>query len=323
MRSIIGVRLRAFAAALTLFFCAAEARAYPDRPVTIVAPYGAGGSSDTILRFIAQKLSAKLGQSFVVENKPGSGGVLAYRHGKAAPADGYTLVYGTSSLPMSQLLRDGVQYDAKTDFSPIISLVRIQNVLVVTPTLPIQNVADLIRYAKERPGKISFVSLGAGSTPHLVMELFRSAADINIVDVPYRQTTQGFVDLVEGRVQLWFASMPATLPFISTGKLRPLAVSGAARSPKLPDVPTVKELGLPFATTFWNGLFAPRGTPQEVVNILNQALNQILAEPETMSWLASVGAEITGGKAEDLANELESDLRMWGPIVKKLNLKLK
>ena len=301
----------------------AQAESYPNKPVKIIAPYAAGGASDTMARYLAQKLTETLGQSFVVENRPGGAGSIAYAAAASSPADGYTLVYATASMAVNEVIKASVPYKSTRDFIPIVSLLEIQNVLIVPPSLPVKNLGDLISLAKQKPGSLNFVSLGTGSTPHLVMELFRSAANIDIVHVPYKLTPQGYTDMTQGRVQLWFASMPSALPFINSGKLKALAVAGKARSPVLPDVPTVRETGLEFQAAFWHGLFAPAGTPPAVVKTLNTAINKILAEKDVQAWFAKLGAELNGGPPERLASELQNDLVLWTKVAKDLNLKIK
>ncbi|MGE4254644.1 MAG: Bug family tripartite tricarboxylate transporter substrate binding protein, partial [Xanthobacteraceae bacterium] len=235
--------------------------AYPNRPVRLIVPYGAGGASDVMARRFGQKLSERIGQPVVVENLPTAAGTIAYNTVARAAPDGYTLVYGTSSLAVNSVLKANSTYDPVADFQPISAFLTVQNVLIVPNAMPAKTVGELIRLAKAKPGELNYVSLGAGSTPHLSAELFRAAAGINIQQVSYKQTTLAYTDLIENRVQLWIASMPSALPHIRAGKVRALAVAGDRRSPALPEVPTLVESGTPAESTFWQGIFAPAGTP--------------------------------------------------------------
>ena len=219
--------------------------AYPNRPIRLIVPYGAGGASDVMARRFGQKLSERIGQPVVVENMATAAGTIAYNTVARAAPDGYTLVYGTSSLAVNAVLKAHPTYDPVADFQPISAFLTVQNVLIVPNAMSAKTVGELIRLAKTKPGELNYVSLGAGSTPHLSAELFRAAAGINIQQISYKQTTLAYTDLIENRVQLWIASMPSALPHIRAGKVRALAVAGDRRSPALPEVPTLVESGTP------------------------------------------------------------------------------
>jgi tripartite-type tricarboxylate transporter receptor subunit TctC len=207
---------------------------YPTRPIRLIVPYSAGGASDVMARYFGDRLGALLKQPVIIENQAAAAGTIAYANVARAQPDGYTLAYGTSSLAVNAALRRNAPYDPVRDFTPVSPFLVVQNVLVAPTSLPANSVAELVALAKQKPGELNYVSLGRGSTPHLSMELFRSAAGITVEQVPYKNTPQAYTDLIEGRVQLWLASMPSALPFIRSGKLRALAVAGAKRSPALP-----------------------------------------------------------------------------------------
>lgn len=294
--------------------------AYPNRPLKLVVPYSAGGASDVMARYFGQKLGELLGRNVVIENMPAAAGTVAYTTVARAPADGYTLVYGTSSIAVNAALRAKSPYDPVRDFAPISSLLVVQNVLVVPMSLPVQSVAELVALAKAKPNALNYVSLGPGSSPHLSMELFRSAAGITVQQVPYKLTTQGYTDLIDGRVQLWLASMPSALPFIQSGRLRALAVAGPKRSAALPDVPTLIESGVAAETTFWHGLFAPSGLAPDVAQKLNRAVHDIVAQPETRAWYLKLGAELGAGTPEQLGAEVCREMQKWIKIAKDIGI---
>jgi len=320
------LRLRAAAgvAAIGLTLAAlaspAVAQDYPNRPVRMIVPYGAGGASDVMARYLAQKLGDTLGQPVVVENQAGAAGTTAYiMVAKAAP-DGYTLGYATSSLAINAVLKPKLGYDPIRDFVPISNFVEIQNVLVVPATSQAKTVADLVAFAKQRPGELNYVSLGPGSTPHLSAELFTAAAGIKAQQVPYKQTTQAYTDLMENRVQFWIASMPSTLPHVQSGKVRALAVASKRRSSAYPDVPTLIESGVPAESTFWQGLFAPAGTPPAITGKLNAALRQVVAQPETKAFYGKLGAELAPGTADELTALLNQEIDKWTKISAQIGL---
>jgi tripartite-type tricarboxylate transporter receptor subunit TctC len=317
------IRMAAIALALATFAggaAAAAAQDYPTRPVRLIVPYGAGGASDVMARYLGQKLGELLGQTVVVENQAGAAGTTAYiTVAKSAP-DGYTLGYATSSLAINSVLKPKLGYDPIRDFAPISNFVEIQNVLIVPASSPAKTVADLVALAKQRPGELNYVSLGPGSTPHLSAELFLAAAGAKAQQVPYKQTTQGYTDLMENRVQFWIASMPSTLPHVRSGKVRALAVASSKRSPAYPDVPTLIESGIPAESTFWQGLFAPAGTPPALVARLNATVRQIVAQPETKAFYGKLGAELSPSTPEELAAVLRQEIVKWTKTSKDIGL---
>ena len=298
----------------------AFAQDYPSRSLKLIVPYGAGGASDVMARFLAQKLGDKLGQTVVVENMPGAAGTTAYIAIAKAQPDGYTLGYATSSLAINAVLKPKLGYDPVGQFTPVSNFVEIQNVLIVPASSPAKTVKDLVAMAKEKPGALNYVSLGPGSTPHLSAELFLAAAAAKAQQVPYKQTTQAYTDLMEGRVQFWIASMPSTLPHVQSGKVRALAVASARRAPVYPDVPTLIESGLQAESTFWQGVFVPAGTPQAIVTKLNAAMHEIAAAPEAKAFYGKLGAELAPGSPAELAALVKSETAKWEKIAKDIGM---
>lgn len=296
---------------------------YPNRPIRLVVPYGAGGASDTMARMFGQKLAERIGQSVVVENLPAAAGTLAYTNVARSAPDGYTLIYGTSSLPVNAVLKANPTYDPVRDFVPISMIVNVQNLLVVPSSLPAASVPDLVKLAKSKPGELNYVSLGPGSTPHLSAELFRAAAGIDIQQVSYKQTTQAYTDLIENRVQIWVASLPSALPHVQSGKLRALAVAGPERSPSLPEVPTLIETGVNVETIFWQGLFAPAGTPPAILKKLLDASHAAVSDADTRAWYLKAGAEIKISSPEDLGRAVKAEVEKWTKIAKDIGLERK
>jgi tripartite-type tricarboxylate transporter receptor subunit TctC len=316
-------RLALFALAVALLAGTHDAGAeesYPNRPIRLVVPYSAGGASDVMARYFGQKLSELWKANVVIENMAAAAGTVAYTTVARAQPDGYTLAYGTSSIAVNAALRTKSPYDPVKDFRPISSLLSVQNVLVVPVSLPVKSVAELVALAKQKPGALNYVSLGPGSTPHLSMELFRAAAGITVQQVPYKLTTQAYTDLIDGRVQLWLASMPSALPFIQSGKLRALAVAGPKRSAALPDVPTLIESGVQAETTFWQGVFAPAAVAPEIAGKLNRAVHDIVAQPDTRAWYLKLGAELGAGTPEQLGDEVRKEMAKWTAIAKQIGI---
>ncbi len=287
-----GLLLRAMASiALAAFATLAPAQTpYPSKPIRIVVPFPAGGTTDILARAVAQRLTETLGQSVVVDNRPGAGGNIgAELVAKAAP-DGYTLLMGTvGTHAINASLYAKMPYDHVRDFAPIILVAGVPNVLVVNPALPVNSVQELIAYGKANPGKLNFASSGNGTSIHLSGELFKTMTGVQMAHVPYKGSSPALVDLMGGQVQLMFDNLPSALPQIKAGKLKALAVTSAQRSTALPDVPTVIESGLPgFEASSWFGLLAPAGTPKDIIAKLNG---------EVAKWLASPGRQGKAGRA--------------------------
>lgn len=301
----------------------ARAQAYPNHPVKIIVPTVAGGTVDVITRLIANDLSSRLGASFFVDNRSGAGNTLGSREAARSDPDGYTLLMSSASgQVISPLVYKAVDYDPVRSFAPIGLIAEGSIILVVNPALPFKSLPELVAYAKANPGRLNYGSAGTGTVPHLTGELFKSAAGVDLVHVPYRGGALSIADVIAGNVQLTFEASSPLLQHIRDGRLRALAVTSKARIPELPDVPSATESGYPdLVVTTWTGLFAPAGTDAAVVAKLNGAINEGLRSPELRAALAKVGNIPLGGPPEALAQMLETEQRKWAPVVRALNLK--
>jgi tripartite-type tricarboxylate transporter receptor subunit TctC len=302
----------------------AAAADYPVRTVTIVVGFPPGGASDILARIVTNKLSALLGQPFVVDNRPGAGGNVAGEVVAHSPPDGYTLLLGNNAiLATNASLYKQVGFDAEKDFAPI-SLIGTQaNVLVVNNNLPAHSLAELIALAKANPGKLNFASSGYGLAAHLAGELFKADAHVDIVHVPYKGSAPALQDVVAGQDQMMFATTSGAMGLISGGQLRPLAVTTLKRTPILPDVPTIDELGIKgFDATTWHGLVAPAGTPPEVIKILHQAVVEALKDPGVQHSLDELGVDIASDTPEQFAAYIHSEIPKWAAVIKASGAKL-
>ena len=310
-------------AALTASACALPGPvgaqdAYPLRPVTLIVPFPAGGSTDLVARLVAEKMSQELGQQIVVDNRGGAGGNVGSAAAAKADPDGYTLLMGTvATHALNPALYKNMPYDPVKDFAPVSLLVVVPNVLVVNPEFPAKSVAELIELAKAKPGEYSYASSGNGTPLHLSGELFKSMAGIDIVHVPYKGAGPALIDVMGGHVPIMFDNLPSSTEHIKAGKLRGLAVTTAERAPSMPDLPTVAESGLPgYETYTWNALFAPAGTPPEVSARVNEAAVKALADPEVQAKLQGFGATVVASTPEELAAHVQAELTKWAPVVK-------
>ncbi len=301
---------------------AAWAQPYPLRPVKIIVPTPPGGPVDVIARITANYLQSVLGQGFVVENRPGAGNTIGSRDAAEAKSDGYTLLYSSASgLVIAPLLHPDAGYDPIKSYDPVVLVGQSSNILVVNPSVPANSVKELVAYAKANPGKVNFSSGGIGVLPHLIGEMFKARAGIDIVHVPYKGGGPSITDLVAGNVQMTFEGTSVLLPLIKAGKLRALAVTTPKRIPQLPDVPTMVESGFPnFVSTSWTGLLAPAHTPEPVIAKLNATMNAGLKAPELITALDHLSNEPLGGTPADFTALIKSDLGKWSPIVKSLGL---
>jgi tripartite-type tricarboxylate transporter receptor subunit TctC len=299
-----------------------RAQDYPDRPVHVIVPTPPGGPVDVIARITANYLQNTLGKGFVVENRAGAGNTIGSKDAAEATPDGYTLLYSSSSgLVIAPLLHPDAGYDPLTSYDPVALVGASSLILVVNPTVPAHTVQELVAYAKANPGKVNFSSGGIGVQPHLVGELFKAQAGIDIVHVPYKGGAPSINDLVAGNVQMTFEGTSVLLPLIQAGRLRALAVTTPKRIPQLPDVPTMVESGFPnFAVTSWTGLLAPAHTPQAIVAKLNATINDGLKSPELIKALANLSNDPLGGTPADFTAQIKDDLGKWSPIVKTLGL---
>jgi len=301
----------------------ATAETYPSRPVTIVAPYAAGGGADLIARLMAQKLGERLGQSFVVENRLGAGGVIAANSVAKATPDGYTLFVGASTqLAIQVTLHKTLPYDPAADFAPIALLASVPFVLIVNPSLPVHSVADLIKLAKEKPGQLTFGSSGVGGPPHLFTVLLETTTGIEMTHIPYKGTAQAMTDVVAGHVPIIFSDLAPAIPLLKAGKLRALGISSAVRFAGMPEIPPLAEVGVPgFDAVSWLALVAPAATPPEIVDKLHADVKAIMAEPAVQQKFVDLGnIPLTSPPPDELRRYVKSEIVRWSKVVEKAGL---
>jgi tripartite-type tricarboxylate transporter receptor subunit TctC len=297
---------------------------YPSRTVHVIVPTPAGGPVDVMARLVANQISPMLGQNVIIDNRGGAGNTIGSAEAARAPADGYTLLYSSSSgLVIAPMLQKSAGYDPLKSYDPVALVAATANILVVHPSVPAKSVGELVAYAKAHPGTINFSSGGIGTLPHLMGEYFKSQAGIDVIHVPYRGGGPSIQDVVAGHIPFTFEGISVLLPLIQAGQLRALAVTSAKRSPLLPDLPTMVESGFPnFTTSAWTGLLAPAGTPPEVIAKLNGAVNVALQSAEMKAALGRLAGDALGGPPQELTRIIESDIGKWAPIVKALNLQI-
>jgi tripartite-type tricarboxylate transporter receptor subunit TctC len=306
------LRLLAGAAVLP---AAASAQAYPSRPVRIIIGFAAGGAFDITARLIAQRLSDRLGQPFIVENRPGAGTNLATEAVVRAPPDGYTLLLGGAVNAVNATLYEKLKFDFVKDIAPVAGIIRFPNLMEVNPAFPANTVPEFIAYAKANPGKITFASTSTGSTQHLAGELFKMMTGVNMVHVPYRGASPALTDLISGQVHVMFGPLPPSIEFIRSGKLRALAVTTQTRSQALPDVPTVAEFVPGYEASGWNGVGAPKNTPAEIIDKLNREINAALADPDIKARLADLGGTALAGSGE-FGTLVTEETEKWAKVVR-------
>jgi len=316
------LRLAASAAALPAIPRFAWAKTYPTRLVRIIVVAAAGGGSDILARLIGQWLSQRLGQPFVVENRPGGGGNIGTEAAVKAAPDGYTLLLVASSHAINATLYDKLNFVFLRDIVPVASISRDPQIMVVNPSVPAASVPDFIAYAKARPGRINFASAGTGTGPHMAGELFKLIAGVDMVHVPYRGGGPALADLIGGQTQLMFPGLTAAIAYVRAGTLRPLAVTAAARLQVLPEIPTVGEFVPGYEASAVFGLGAPTGTPAEVVNLLNQEVNAGLADPRLSARLADLGGSAFPNTPTEFTTLLANETEKWGKVVRAANIKL-
>ncbi|KQU82673.1 tripartite-type tricarboxylate transporter receptor subunit TctC [Variovorax paradoxus] len=303
-------------AALLLAGLSAHAGAWPEKPVRLVVSYPPGGTVDAVARIIAPKLSAKLGQPVVIDNRGGAGGAIGGDLVAKSAPDGYTVMLDASNHAQNPALRK-MPFDTLRDLAPVSLLVKVPNVLVVNPSAPMKSVADLIAQAKAKPGGINYASSGNGSAQHLAGELFASMAGVQITHVAYKGGGPALTDVMSGHVPVFFASLASSLPFIQGGKLRALAVTGKTHSPALPQLPTVAEAGLPGYEVYeWNAVFVPAGTPAPVVERLSKEFAATLKDPEVRTRLEALGAEVIGSSPAELDSFRRAEIAKWTRLAK-------
>jgi tripartite-type tricarboxylate transporter receptor subunit TctC len=307
----------------TLASHAALAQAYPAKPIRLVVPFPPGGSTDIVARIVAQKLSDRLGQQVVVENRGGAGGTIGAEAVAKAPPDGYTLVVGTTSThAVAPSVYGKIGYDPVKDFAPISLIAVTPYLLVVNPSVNVKSLQEFVGYVKARPGKLNYASAGTGSTTHLAMEMLKSAAGLYIVHIPYNGNGPAGTAVIAGQVEILFGSLPAVLPHAKSGRVRPLAVGTPKRSPSLPDVPTVAESGFPgFDASLWLAIMAPAGTPAPIVDRLQKEIHAVIASPDTADALNKAGAEPITSTPAELAAMVKDGVEKYGKVVKQAGVK--
>jgi tripartite-type tricarboxylate transporter receptor subunit TctC len=309
------------AAALPVVSRFAWAQAYPTRPVRLIVGFPAGGPGDLVARLIGQWLSERLGQQFVIENKPGAGSNLGTEAVVNAPPDGYTLLFTASPNAINATLYGKLNFNFIRDIAPVAALIRVPNVMEVNPSVPVHTVPEFIAYAKANPGKINMASGGNGSTPHVAGELFKMMTGVNLVHVPYRGAAPAVTDLLAGQVQVMFDLMSSSIGHIRAGKLRALAVTTATRSEVLPDIPTVDDFVPGYEASTWQGVGAPKNTPTEIVNKLNREINAGLADQKLKARLADLGATVLLGSPADFGKLIADETEKWAKVVKFASIK--
>lgn len=310
------LHLAAGVAALPALSRLASAETYPTRPVRLIIGYPPGGSADMTARLMGQWLSERLGQPFVIESRPGASTNIATEAVVHAPPDGYTLLLVAPANAINASLYEKLNFNFIRDIAPVAGIIRFPNVVVVNPSLPVKTIPELIAYAKANPGKLNMASSGNGSTIHVSGELFKMMTGVNMVHVPYRGGAPALTDMISGQVQVMFDNVPTSIEFIRAGKLRALAVTTAARSEVLPDLPTVADFVPGYEASAWYGVGVPKGTPEEIINKLNKEINAILTDPKAKARLADLGASVITGSAADFGKLVADETEKWAKVVK-------
>lgn len=297
--------------------------AYPTKPVRIVVGFSAGGTTDIVARIMAKELTATLGQPFVVDNKPGGGSNIATDLVAAAPPDGYTLLFVAVTSAINQTLYPNVKFDLNRDFDAVALGAKVPNMLVVHPSVPAKNVKEFIDWARANEGKISYASSGSGTSIHMAGEMFKVRTGLKTQHIPYKGSAPAVTDLIGNQVQFMFDNMPASWPHVQAGKLKALAVTTKTRSATAPDLPTLEESGVaPFDVSSWFGLIAPKGTPQDVIDKLNKAMNAAFDKPEVKEAYAKLGAVAEKNTPRDFSQFISAEIKNWAPVVKASGAKV-
>jgi tripartite-type tricarboxylate transporter receptor subunit TctC len=315
--------LKVLAFATLAISAAAHAQVYPSKPIRMIVAYPPGGGTDIVGRMLAQKLGETLGQAVVVENRGGASGNIGTEVAARAAPDGYTVLMGNVAPNAINLnLFKNLPFDPVADFAPVSLVASTPNILVVYPSTPARTVKEVIALAKSRPGMLNFASAGVGSSSHLAGELFRVLAGAEIVHVPYKGAGPAMVDVLSGQVQLYFATMPSAMPHVKSGKLAPIAVTSARRSPALPDVPTIAESGVPgYEAATWYGLLAPAHTPAAAVARLHEGIVKVLADAALRERLAEQGFEPVGNSPEEFGAYIKSEIAKWGKVIRDAGIR--
>mgnify|MGYP000184428532 FL=1 len=306
-----------------LVMSVAHAQSYPSKPIRLIVPFPPGGGNDVIARVIAQKLTERLGQQVVVDNRAGANGIVGLQALMQSPPDGYTLAVGAAGpLAVNPSLYDKLPYDPLKDFSPITNMVNYPLLLVVHPSVPAKTTQDLVNLAKAKPKQLYFASPGSGNSGHLAGELLNSMANVQTVHVPYKGQGPALSDLISGQVQMLYSSIPSVLPQVKSGQLNALAVGSAKRVPSLPDIPTISESGVPgYEAYSWVGMVAPAKTPKDIVNRLNREIVDILKQKDVSEKLNQQGALPVGDSPEQFAAYIKAEIDKWGAVVRAANIK--
>ena len=313
--------LAAGAAVLSAASRIAWAQAYPSRPVSLVAGFAPGGGVDITARLIGQWLSERLGQQFVIENRPGAAGNIGTEAVVRARGDGYTLLLVGSFNTINATLYDRLNFNFIRDIAPVASVMRYPYVMVVNPSVPAKSIPELIAYAKANPGKLNMASPGTGTGDHIAGELFKMMTGVNMVHVPYRGAAPALTDLLGNQAQVMFPSMPSSIQYIRAGQLRALAVVTATRSDMLPDIPTVAEFVPGYEAGSWYGVGAPKATPAEIIDKLNKEINAGLADPKIKARLANLGGDVLALSPADFSKLIADETEKWGKLIRTLNIK--
>ena len=310
------LQLAAGAAALPAASLIARAQAYPVRPARIVVPFAAGGSTDISARLIGQWLSERLGQQFVIENRPGAGSNIGTEVVVNAPPDGYTLLLVGASSAINATLYEKLNFNFLRDITPVSGINSVPFIMAVHPSFPAKTASEFIAYARANPGKVNMASGGNGTAGHLSGELFKLLTGLNMAHVPYRGEAPALTDMLAGHVQAMFGTMPASIEYVRAGKLRPLAVTSARRSELLPDLPTVGDFVPGYETSAWQGVGAPKNTPVEIIDRLNKEINAGLADPKIKARVADMGGTVLAGSPADFGKLIADETEKWGKVVK-------
>jgi tripartite-type tricarboxylate transporter receptor subunit TctC len=310
------LHLASGAAALPAVSRIARAQAYPTRPVRLIVGFAAGQAIDIVTRIVAQSLSGRLGQQFIIENRPGAGGNIGTEAVVRAPPDGYTLLAIGSNNMINATLYEKLNYDFIRDIAPVASIYRVPQIMEVNPSFPAKTVPEFIAYANANPGKINFASAGSGSVAHVTGELFKMMAGVNILHVPYRGAAPALTDLLGGQVHVMFDNLPSSIEHIRAGRLRPLAVTATTRLQGLPDVPTIGDFVPGFETSAWAGIGAPKNTPVEIIDKLNREINAVLADPKIEARFTDLGGMVLALSPSEYGKRIAEETEKWAKVIK-------
>jgi tripartite-type tricarboxylate transporter receptor subunit TctC len=315
------LHLAAGAAALSAGSRIARAQTYPTRPVRLIVAFPAGGSSDIVARLLGQRLSERLGQSFVIENRPGAGGNIGTEAVARAAPDGYTLLLASNANAVNATLYEKLNFDFVTDIAPVAGIVRWPNVMEVIPSVPVKTVPEFITYTKANPGKVNMASGGNGTSQHVAGELFKMMTGVDMVHVPYRGSGPALADMLAGQVQVMFDPIATSIEYIRAAKLRALAVTTAARSEALPELPIIGDFVPGYEASSWHGIGAPKNTPAEIIDKLSKETNAALADPRMTARLADLGGILLSGSTADFGKFMADETEKWGKVVKFAGIK--